>query len=339
MTDVLEWRADLKDKQAEYVGEGICPVCRDPLGSRPLWMVGQYDYCYGCYQRLESLGIKPPKHSAELNNGVKNKMKNSSINWTDHTANFWWGCQKVSEGCRFCYAETQSRRFGKEIWGDPVNTRREPKLGIWSDITEWDTDARAEGVRRRVFVSSMSDFLEDHPLVYEPRERAMGIIENLEWLDILLLTKRPENAPRFLSRWFGDFPAHVWMGTTVENQNAADERIRHLLDVPAKIHFLSVEPMLEKIDLDLRGRNYGIDYPTWSQDIDWVICGGESGKGCRPFDWDWARHLRDQCRRAGVAFWMKQGGGHPNKRHELTDLPDDLQIRETPPPEKKNANT
>lgn len=256
-------------------------------------------------------------------------MKNSAINWTDHTANFWWGCMKVSDGCKNCYAETLSKRYGKNIWGPPFITQREPKLGIWSDIKKWDREAKAEGVRRRVFVSSMSDFLEDHQMVYELREMAMDIIEKLEWLDILLLTKRPENAPRFLARWWNNFPAHVWMGATVENQKV-ETRITALLDVPAKIHFLSVEPMLEKINLDLRGRNYGIDFPTWSQDIDWIICGGESGRGCRPFAWDWARDLRDQCKSAGVAFWMKQGGGHPNKRHELHDIPEDLRIRELP---------
>ena len=257
-------------------------------------------------------------------------MKNSGINWTDHTANFWWGCQKVSEGCRNCYAETLSKRYGKQIWGPPKVTDREYKSGIWKDIVKWDAEAGAEGVRRRVFVSSMSDFLEYHPLIEDWRERAKRVIRDLKNLDVLILTKRPENAEWMLSDWYEDFPAHVWVGTTVENQKAEETRIGSLLNIPAKIHFLSVEPMLEKIDLDLRGRNYGIDFPTWSQEIDWVICGGESGPGCRPFEWDWARDLRDQCKDAGVAFWMKQGGGHPNKRHELHDIPEDLRIRELP---------
>ena len=257
-------------------------------------------------------------------------MKNSAINWTDHTANFWWGCFKVSDGCKNCYAESLSNRYGKDIWGPPATTKREPKLSIWSDIKKWDREAKAEGIRRRVFVSSMSDFLEDHPMVAEMREMAMDTIERLEWLDVLMLTKRPENAERFLSRWWGNFPAHVWVGTTVENQEAELERVHWLLDIPARVHFLSVEPMLEQIDLDLRGRNYGRDFPTYTEDIDWVICGGESGPKCRPFDWDWARDLRDQCKNADVAFWMKQGGGHPNKRHTFADIPEDLQIRELP---------
>lgn len=244
--------------------------------------------------------------------------KNSAINWTDHTANFWWGCFKVSDGCKNCYAESLSKRYGKSIWGPPATTSRELKKAVWQDILKWDAEARAEGIRRRVFVSSMSDFLEDHPMVDEWRLEAMKIIEKLEWLDILILTKRPENI-HLVSRWVPGWPAHVWMGTTVENQQAADTRIDYLLDIPARIHFLSVEPMLEKI------------YMGWfiDTDIDWVICGGESGAKARPFDWDWARDLRDQCKASGVAFWMKQGGGRIPP-HELEELPEDLRIRELP---------
>lgn len=234
---------------------------------------------------------------------------------------------KVSEGCKNCYAETLAHRYGKQIWGPAQTTGREIKVGIWKDAVKQDEQAPS---RRRAFVSSMSDFLEDHPQVIEPRERAKELIRGLKNTDVLLLTKRPENAEKFLGDWYDDFPAHVWIGTTVENQAMADKRIHQLLTIPAKIHFLSVEPMLEKIDLELRGMNYGIDHPTWSEDVNWVICGGESGAGCRPFEWNWARDVRDQCHDSGVAFWMKQGGGHPNKREKLEELPEDLRIRELP---------
>lgn len=257
-------------------------------------------------------------------------MKNSGINWTDHTANFWWGCMKVSDGCKHCYAETLSKRYGKQIWGTPATSMREYKSGIWKDIIKWDAEAGSDGVRRRVFVSSMSDFLEDHMMVIEWREKAKQVIRQLKNLDVLLLTKRPENAKRFLGDWFDDFPPHVWMGTTVENQEAADKRIPFLNSIPSPIHFLSVEPMLEKIDLDLSGRNYGRDFATYSERIQWVICGGESGAGCRHFQVEWARDLLAQCKESNTAFWMKQLGGHPNKRHELADLPEDLRVREFP---------
>jgi protein gp37 len=255
--------------------------------------------------------------------------QNSKIEWTDHTANFWTGCVKVSAGCEHCYAEMLSRRFGKNVWGPAKTTTRVRGKAIWEDILKWDARAKAERIRRRVFVSSMSDFLEDHPMVDEWRTDAMKIIESLEWLDVLILTKRPENI-HLISRWIPGFPQHVWMGTSVENQATAEKRIHHLLDIPARIHFLSVEPQLERIDLDLRGRNYGIDYPTYSEDIDWVICGGESGAKHRPFNVEWARDLRDQCRAANVAFFMKQLGGHPSKRDQMSDFPEDLRVREFP---------
>lgn len=268
-------------------------------------------------------------------------MKNSHINWTDHTANFWWGCVKVSEGCMNCYAESLSKRYGKRIWGPAVTTERERKIAVWRDIAKWEREARAEGVRRRVFVSSMSDFLESHPMLAEMREDAMNILEHLEWLDVLILTKRPENAP-MLARWYDNWPPHIWFGVSVENQARANERIPELLKVPVPIKFLSIEPQLGLIDL---GRAYPcgyycdeavghVDHPFWSYginaEIKWVIVGGESGSACRPFLWDWARDLRDQCRAANVAFWMKQGGGYPDKRDNLEDLPEDLRIRELP---------
>jgi protein gp37 len=264
----------------------------------------------------------------------KGEMKKSKINWLGEngsTANFWWGCQKVSEGCKNCYAQTLAHRYNKGgIWGSPTNTLRDRKVSIWKDILKWDKEAAADGVRRRVFVSSMSDFLDAHPMVSEWRETAMNIIERLEWLDVLILTKRPENA-YLLGDWNDfEFPPHVWIGTSVENQATADERIPALVSIPSKVHFLSVEPMLEKINLEIEGRNFGQTFGTHTERIQWVICGGESGAGCRPFDWEWARDLRDQCQDTHTAFWMKQGGGHPNKRHEYSDIPQDLRIRELP---------
>jgi len=247
--------------------------------------------------------------------------KNSSINWTDHTANFWWGCQKVSDGCKHCYAETMSKRLGKQIWGPAETSSREYKKAIWVDLLKWDKQAKAEGVRRRVFVSSMSDFLEDHPQVMGWRNDAVKLIEQVEWLDILLLTKRPENAP-MLEWFYGGWPEHVFFGTTIED-NKQRQRMIDALSVPAKVHFFSVEPMLEFVDMKFPSSK------NPKRDI-WVICGGESGAGCRPFDWNWARDLRNQCKEKNIAFWMKQGGGYPNPRHDLSDLPEDLRIRELP---------
>jgi protein gp37 len=249
--------------------------------------------------------------------------QNSKIEWTDHTANFWWGCFKVSDGCKNCYAESLSKRYGKQIWGPPSITTREVKKAVWKDILKWDAEAKAEGIRRRVFVSSMSDFLEDHPMVDEWRTQAMKIIERLEWLDVLILTKRPENI-HLVSRWVPGWPEHVWMGTSVENNDSFRKRVPALLDIPASIRFLSVEPQLEMIHLPHTGDI------LWQGEIHWVICGGESGAKHRPFDITWARQLREDCRLSGTAFFMKQLGGHPNKRDRIEDFPEDLRVREFP---------
>ena len=245
--------------------------------------------------------------------------RDSGIAWTDDTANFWWGCLKVSEGCEHCYAETLSKRTGKDIWGSSKITNREYKKAIWKDLLKWDIQSRKEGIRRKVFVQSMSDFLEDHPQVVEWREEAKKLIVSLTNTDILMLTKRPENAERFLGDWYDNWPKYVWFGVSVENQKRADERISELLKVPAPILWLSVEPQLERIDL--------FDY---IRGIDWVVVGGESGAHCRPFDLGWARLLLNECKQNNTRFFMKQLGGHPNKRDQMEDFPRDLRIREFP---------
>lgn len=113
---------------------------------------------------------------------------------------------------------------------------------------------------------------------------------------------------------------HVWLGVTAENQIEADRRLPVLLRIPAVVHFTSAEPLLEPVDL----RRY------LAASLDWVIVGGESGAGCRPFDPDWARSLRDQCRETGAAFFMKQMGGHPDKRDHFSQQPQDIGIRAWP---------
>ena len=267
--------------------------------------------------------------------------ENTAIAWCDATANFWWGCLKISDGCDHCYAETLSKRTGKNIWGPAKTTDREYKKAIWKDLIKWDDKARAEGKRIKVFVQSMSDFLEDHPQVEPWREKAKRLIEKLTNTDILMLTKRPENAERFLADWFKNWPDHVWFGVSVENQRRANERIPLLLRVPARILWLSVEPMLEKIDLrewlqPVTTVSWGPGEDDWGYDMDqspiaWVVVGGESGSNSRPMDIEWARDLKVQCEESEhVAFFMKQIGGHPNKRDQLADFPPDLQIRDFP---------
>jgi len=171
----------------------------------------------------------------------------------------------------------------------------------------------ALNVRPRVFCSSMADVFEDHPEVARQRERLWPLIDKTPHVDWLLLTKRPENMLAFAPEaWRERWPANVWPGTTVANQDLANLRIPLLQRVPARVRFLSVEPMLERIMLE---DDDGASWLTgeiaeechW-HGIDWVICGGESGGKARPFDLDWARSLRDQCASAGVPYFMKQMG-------------------------------
>jgi protein gp37 len=161
----------------------------------------------------------------------------------------------------------------------------------------------------------------DNQVPEEWRTDLWALIDRCRNLDWLLLTKRPQNIAKMLPIDWGDGWPHVWLGVTAENQTEADRRLPVLLRVPAVMHFASVEPQLEPVDLSRH----------LAAGIDWVIVGGESGTDRRPFDPDWARSLRDQCRKAGTAFFMKQLGGPAGRaRNKLADFPDDLRIREWP---------
>lgn len=241
--------------------------------------------------------------------------ENSSIEWTDHTANFWWGCFKVSPGCAHCYADTWASRWGKDIWGPPVTTDREPKKSVWSNVRKWNREAKETGHRKKVFCMSMGDFFENHPQVIAIRDQALALISECKYLDWQILTKRPENVNRMIEdslgyvyaeTWFKDNP-HVWIGTSVENQEQANRRIPELLKIPAKVRFLSMEPLLGPVNLT------GFASPLWgrlppSAFIHWVIVGGESGHNARPLHPDWVRLIRDQCVNASIPYFFKQWG-------------------------------
>lgn len=184
----------------------------------------------------------------------------TNIGWTDHTWSPWHGCAKVSPGCEHCYAEAGSKRnhavLGK--WG-VHGTRVISKS--WDKPLAWDRAARKAGVRRRVF-PSLCDPFEDREELVEPRKRFLDLIAMTPSLDWLVLTKRPENVKRLWAWDVGEgtgdyFPENLWLGVSVEDQQRADERIPILLEIPAKVRFLSVEPLLGPIDLTqfLESRN------------------------------------------------------------------------------------
>lgn len=229
----------------------------------------------------------------------------SSIEWTDYTFNPWWGCTRVSPACANCYAEALAKRFGYQ-WGKTAD-RRFFEAPHWAAPLKWDRRAERDGVRRKVFCASMADVFEDREDTNAWLGRLWFTVESTRHLDWLLLTKRPENIMRLTPPWWHrDWPAHVWVGTTVEDQQRADERIPHLLAVPAPVRFLSVEPMLGPVTLPSAA--FGAGRLNSGRRIDWVICGGESGPGARPMGPEDARQLRDQCAESGVPFFFKQWG-------------------------------
>ena len=261
-------------------------------------------------------------------------VANSAISWTTHTFNGWWGCFKVSEGCRKCYAETFAKRTGRSIWGPPATTERRFFADKhWQEPLKWNAAAEKAGERARVFSASMSDVFEDHPEVGPHRERLFRLVEQTPWLDWQLLTKRPENVLRMIPEaWHTNPPANWWQGTSVENQDAADQRIPHLLQVPAPVRFLSCEPLLGPVDLSKYQpfcRSLGgfkAARGILAGTVDWVIVGGESGAGHRQMDATWLASLVEQCRGAGVAVWVKQDSGpYPGRQGRI---PDDLMIQQ-----------
>lgn len=265
---------------------------------------------------------------------------NSSIEWTTHTFNPWRGCTKVSPGCANCYAEAQARRNPKVlgVWGD-AGTRVIGSEAYWHLPREWDLAAAEAGGRARVFCASLADWLEDRPDLVAPRARLLSLVRLTPHLDWLLLTKRPEllwpaiehvyrtTADEPLAAWLADWmterdvPPHVWLGASAEDQQRLDERSQAICTFPAAVRFLSVEPMLGRLDFTAAFRRVSLQYNGQNGQgqhtavvtevpplIHWVIVGGESGPRARPMHPDWVRSARRQCERFGVAFFFKQWG-------------------------------
>lgn len=261
--------------------------------------------------------------------------QNTKIEWADHTFIPWEGCQKVGPGCDHCYAETRNARFGGGVatnWG-PGAPRRRTSASNWRKPLAWQAEAKRTGTRPRVFCASLADVF-DNAVPSDWRSDLFELIDRTPDLDWLLLTKRIGNAAQMLrDDWERDcFPPNVWLGATVVNQDEADRDVPKLLAVPARVRFLSCEPLLGPVDLNriheecdgglghswescLNGKRFSpwvdIDEDPMipgHPKIDWVIAGGESGPGARPMHPDWVRSLRDQCKDAGVPFFFKQWG-------------------------------
>ncbi len=309
----------------------------------------------------------------------------TKIEWCDRTWNPWRGCTHAvmadgteHPGCANCYAETMSKRNPTVLgqWGKG-GTRVCAVDKTWNLPLNWNKQAKANGKRERVFVNSLSDFFEDwrgpivdhegdelfidgdswfkprknyfamssHVTMDDLRRRAFGIIDQCDWLDFLILTKRPwdvlEMTPH--TEWnacdSGDCPHwhvsdcdsedqrkyrdNVWLLTSVSDQPTADALIPDMLKCRDLVPVLglSCEPLLGPLDLT-----------PWLQSLNWLIVGGESGPHARPMHPDWVRSIRDQCQAAGVPFFFKQGSQTQEwpAFKDFDSFPSDLQIREFP---------
>lgn len=231
--------------------------------------------------------------------------QNSKIEWTHHTFNPWWGCVKVSEACRNCYAEAFAKRVGKAVWG-VKSRRRFFDAEHWAAPLKWNAKVAA-GASERVFCASMADVFERLAAVHpdadnmsRARAQLWQLVLATPSLDWLLLTKRPENVCGAVpGSWLKAWPQNVWIGTTVEDQETADIRLPHLLTVPSRIRFVSCEPLIAPLTLAPQLGRTGVN---------WVIAGGESGAKARPTQTSWVRQLRDECLQAAVPFHFKQWG-------------------------------
>lgn len=286
--------------------------------------------------------------------------ENTKIEWTyqpiddsdgevipGYTFNPWVGCAKVSPGCANCYAEAlMDRRYGRVRWGIG-EARSRTSVENWVKPLRWNTKALLLDARPRVFCASLADWLDDEAPIEWLAELLdlVALTPNLDWL---LLTKRIHNwrdrlilvvshgldSTGWVADWIdGKAPDNVWLGTTTEDQQRANERVPALVQIPAKVRFLSAEPLLKCIDFT--------DLPL--EQIDWVILGGESGTGARVCDAAWMRRIIRQCGDRAVPVFVKQLGSnfqdgdfperdyrYSGKGGDMAQFPFDLQRRDQP---------
>jgi len=227
-------------------------------------------------------------------------MNQTRIEWTEYSWNPITGCTPVSEGCEHCYAKTMALRLqkmGVEKYSNGFEVTIHEKE--FHEPEKWKEP-------KKIFVCSMSDFL----------HRCVSVATILDLLAIMakakqhtfqILTKRPERMVQIISAYEIVLSDNIWFGVTAENQQRAEERLSYLMYIPAKVKYVSCEPLLGPIDLK-----------EWLSDLQWVIAGSETGRGARWADVSWFRSLRDQCQEAKVPFFLKQlqGAGN-NKIREL----------------------
>lgn len=229
-------------------------------------------------------------------------MKNTTISWANHTFNPWKGCTRVSGACDNCYAALLAERRGWAEWG-PGKPRVRAKPKHWEEPLQWNREIEQRGgENERVFCLSMGDIF-DTEVDQAWRDEVFELVGQTPHLNWLLLTKRAREAVKYADRI--NWPENAWIGTTVETQDYV-WRAEAIKAIPAPVRFLSMEPLLGKVDVDLDG-------------IDWVIAGGESGPNFRSMPKAWVLDIQRQCAEAKVPFFFKQWAAFlPDGRgHEL----------------------
>ncbi|WP_321826269.1 DUF5131 family protein [Maribacter dokdonensis] len=261
--------------------------------------------------------------------------KDSKIEWTQNTANLWWGCTAIHEGCGIeqgvCYAQELSEEYGNDLWGKDKLRREMPR--VFRNLDKWQEQAEVMNDLQVTFVGSMMDIFEEskgtfsHNVPYGPNSPTTGDLRKklFDYISMgrynnllfLFLTKRPKQITRMIpSHWLTDMPKNVWFGTSVSSMKTW-RWAEHLKKVPTKNLFLSVEPQMDNIDnIDLTG-------------IGWVIQGGQSGRDRKPFNLEWAYTMRRICKEQEVPYFFKQ-------IDKVKKIPSDLLIREFPRFEKGN---
>ena len=269
----------------------------------------------------------------------------TNISWTDETWNPVVGCERVSPGCAHCYAKAihdmRHQAFHEQKSVPQQYAQPFEHVQLMYDRLERPLHWRKS---RRIFVNSVSDlFHKDVP--DEFIDEVFNVMWRAHWHIFQILTKRPERMKEYMEgRWYlvNKVLPNVWLGTSVENQRWANERIPLLLHTPAAVRFLSCEPLLGPLDIapflhkslrvhiclkchyfsNVSGETH-CPNDGWELvpdvAIDWVIVGGESGPNYRTMHFDWARSLRDQCVAAGVPFFFKQGNGYRSEQCALLD--------------------
>jgi len=252
--------------------------------------------------------------------------KNTKIEWCDATVNLWWGCAKAHTGCKNCYAEYFSDvRYKKGLWGEKALRRR--IMSAFKDLAKYQKEAEKENKKTVIFCGSMMDIFEDTKNLNNPsigykttndlREELFckiseGLYDNLVFL---FLTKRPYNIQKYVPKQWVKQPKNVWYGTSVSDSATAAEYafdLQHCMGKDQKL-FLSIEPQVGAID------NLELSANEMRSEISWVIQGGESGHGRRPFNVGWAYTMRDLCKEAGVPYFFKQ-------IDKKTPVPEDLKM-------------